>query len=185
MTAEKYLGLGFYGFLLLHVVALFIILPYLLVSRRRLRRLAPNIPTFPETGWTPLRDAWFVRGVLSLFMVSLLQFASLAFFLVSALYRSPDDISGLESLAMGIVWMLSLPSTVILSLVFYKLAKSLFKSAWAANNWPTGLHLVKRPALTVVRIMRGVLILFMAIHFAAMVYFIYFIAQISYYLFRL
>ena len=129
---------------------LFVALPWLLVSKRRLRLRAADLPTVAETGWVPFRDPRLLRGSISIVLAVLVQALWVAAQLSTDLVA---DGSGGWLLVYFFLAVLAL-GALVFSVTLQMVALSFVRTAWDANEWPQKMSLRERPALTLVRVLR-------------------------------
>ena len=136
---------------------LFVAIPWLLVSKRRLRLRAADLPPVAETGWVPFRDPRLLRGSLSIFLAVLVQSLWVAAALVTGLAQDSACARGecgMEWIGPAIALAFSYFGALAFSATLQMVALSFVRTAWDANEWPQKLSLRERPALTLVRILR-------------------------------
>jgi len=142
---------------------LFIALPWLLVSSRRLRLRAADLPTVSPAGWLPFRDPRLLRGSLGIVLALLVQAmwaavawsAEVAQKAACATYgHGTTECGGMQWLGPVIYMMFMYPGAIALSAMFHLVALRLIRTARDANEWIWKVSLRERPALTLVRILR-------------------------------
>lgn len=142
---------------------LFIVLPWLLVSSRRLRLRAADLPTVSPAGWLPFRDPRLLRGSLGIVLALLVQAmwvavawsAEVAQKAACATYGlGTTECGGMQWLGPVIYMMFMYPGAIALSAIFHLVALRLIRTARDANEWTWKMSLRERPALTLVCILR-------------------------------
>lgn len=170
---EPLLGLLLLSSLGLQVVLL--LCSPLLLSRSRKSRLAlQSHQTFPETGWAPFREPRFRSGALYLAGSLFVQLLPPVIFVVALAAEDSacamqgsgtTECGSMQGIGVLILWILLLPGALVFSLMLYTLARKYFRSAWAANNWPSQMDFAKRPALWFATVLRHVPLLLLIIGF--------------------
>lgn len=148
----------------LQVVCLFVVLPWLLVSKRRLRLRASDLPSVVEVGWAPFRDPRILRGSVAVILALLVQSLWVAaLWTIDTAEKSACALPGAanDGTCGGMQWigpalglMLLAPGALAFSSAFHMTAMGFLRAAWDANGWPWKLNLRELPALTLVRILR-------------------------------
>lgn len=140
---------------------LFVALPWLVVSIRRLR--AVDLPTVAETGWAPFRDQRLLRGSLSIILALLVQtLFSAAVWSIEAAQTSACDTygenttecGGMQWLGPVILLVVSGSGALVFSVTLHLVALRYIRAAWEANKWTRKMSIRERPALTIVRMLR-------------------------------
>ena len=131
--------------LAVQAACLFVVLPWLLVSKRRLRLRAADLPTVSEAGWVPFRDPRLLVGSLSIVLAVLVQ---------SVWFAAAWSTNGMAWLVAGMAMVVLIPGVLAVTATLQMVALSFVRTAWDANEWPQKLSLRERPALTLVRILR-------------------------------
>lgn len=147
----------------LQCACLFVVLPWLLVSKRRLRLRAVDLPSVSPAGWAPFRDPRFLRGSLGIVLSLLVQTMWVAAaWSIDAAQKAAcatygdntGSCGGMQWIGPAIYLIGLAPGTLVFSTTFHLVALHLVRTAWDANEWPWKMSLRERPALTLVRILR-------------------------------
>lgn len=153
----------FYANMSLQVACLFGASPWLLVSKRRLRLRAADLPTVSDAGWAPFRDPRLLRGSLSIVLAVLVQALWLAaVWSTVATQRSAcatygdntTECGGMQWFVAVIFLALLATGAFAFSATLHLVALRLVRTAWDANEWSWTMSLRERPALTLVRVLR-------------------------------
>lgn len=145
----------------MQVAYLFVVLPLLLASKRRL--LAADLPTVSEAGWAPFRDRRLLVGSISIVLAVLVQALWVAALWSAdaeqnsacATYgENTGECGGLGSLVSSLLLVVLAAGALAFSATLQTAALSLVRTAWDANEWPQKMSLRERPALTLVRVLR-------------------------------
>lgn len=160
---EYLMGQLFIANLWLQGACLFVALPWLLVSKRRLRPRAADLLPVSAAGWAPFRDPRLLRGSLGIVLALLVQAMWVAALLSTlaanssacATYgRYTTECGGMQWIGPAMFLVVLAPGTIAFSTTFHLVALRLVHTAWDANEWTWKMSLQERPALTLVRILR-------------------------------